>query len=244
MLKKDKALCIRAIDYSDTSQIVTFFTKDNGKISAIAKGAKRRKSSFGGPIEILSCGDIIFSQKDTHSLATLTEFDQLGISHNLRKNMLVLNSAFFTVELLNIFTHEADKHPQLFDSLIEFITDIQTAPPGRETLALLILFQFTLLSQTGVLPILRFCLNCKTPLNHHWLRYYFSSAANGMVCHDCQPSFPDRTVLTPDVAKCLSDLKHIKDAKAETIQGIERLLIAHFTEISGKHLKMAKFITL
>ena len=38
MLKKDKALCIRAIDYFETSQIVTFFTRDTGKISAIAKG--------------------------------------------------------------------------------------------------------------------------------------------------------------------------------------------------------------
>ncbi|MFQ6036643.1 MAG: DNA repair protein RecO, partial [Sedimentisphaerales bacterium] len=56
MLIKDTAICIRAVDYSETSQIVTFFTRATGKIRAIAKGSKRPKSAFDGPIEILSFG--------------------------------------------------------------------------------------------------------------------------------------------------------------------------------------------
>ena len=46
MLKKDKGICIRTTDYSESSQILTFFTAQNGKLSVIAKGAKRPKSSF------------------------------------------------------------------------------------------------------------------------------------------------------------------------------------------------------
>ena len=243
MLKKDKALCIRTIDYSETSQIISFFMRAGGKIAVIAKGAKRRKSSFGGPIEILSCGDIVFSQNDRNSLATLTEFNRLPLFEGLRKNLFALNSAFFAAELLNTFTHEADGHPQLFDSITGFLTDVQSGPSDRETLALLILFQFTLLSQTGILPVLQSCLNCKTPLNDRWRQHYFSSAANGLICHDCQGSFPERIVLAPDVARCLSDFNYVKEAKAETLERIERLLIHHFTEISGKRPKMAKFIS-
>ena len=242
ILKKDKALCIRALDYSETSQIVTFFARDAGKIAAIAKGAKRPKSPFGAPIEILSFGDIIFSQNNRDTLATLTEFNQLPLFGSLRKNLFVLNSALFAVELLNTFTHEEDTHVELFDSLIEFLTDIQSSQSRPDALSLLILFQLDLLSQTGVLPVFQFCLNCKTPVNENWRQYCFSSSANGIVCRDCQISFPDRIVLAPDIAKCLADFKNIKQAELKTLEKIERLLIHHFTEISGKRPKMAKSI--
>ena len=52
MLNKDTAICIRALDYSESSQIVTFFTRATGKVDAIAKGSKRTGSRFDGPIEI------------------------------------------------------------------------------------------------------------------------------------------------------------------------------------------------
>lgn len=244
ILKKDKALCIRAIDYSETSQIVTFFARDTGKISAIAKGTKRRKSSFGSPIEILSFGDIIFSQntRDAHALATLTEFNQLPLFGSLRGNLFVLNSALLTAELLNTFLHDADKHPELFDSLAEFLSSIQDSQSKPAALSLLILFQLTLLSQTGILPVFQFCLNCKTTVDDNLRQYYFSSSANGLICRDCQMSFPDRIVLGPGAAKCLSDFNHIKQAGLETLEKVERLLIHHFTEISGKRPKMAKSI--
>jgi len=74
MLVKDTAICIRAVDYSETSQIVTFFTRATGRISAIAKGSKRPKSKFDGPIELFSCGNIVFSDSNKEKLATLTEF--------------------------------------------------------------------------------------------------------------------------------------------------------------------------
>lgn len=242
MLKKDKALCIRAIDYSETSQIVTFFTRDTGKISAIAKGAKRPKSSFGSAIEILSFGDIVFSQNTMDTLATLTEFNQLPLFSSLRRDLFVLNSALLTVELINTFLHEADKHPQLFDSLIEFLTNIQNSQSKPTALSLLILFQLTLLSQTGILPVFQFCLNCKTPLSDNWRQYYFSSSANGLICRDCQMSFPSRIALDLNAVKCLADIKHIKQAELQTLEKIEMLLIYHFTEISGKRPKMAKSI--
>ena len=69
MLTKDHAICIRAVDYSETSQIVTLFTKQNGKIGAIAKGSKRPKSSFDGPIELFAYGRIIFTHSDDAILA-------------------------------------------------------------------------------------------------------------------------------------------------------------------------------
>ncbi|UCE48274.1 MAG: DNA repair protein RecO, partial [Phycisphaerales bacterium] len=121
MLTKDLAICIRAVDYSETSQIVTLFTRETGKIGAIAKGSKRPKSSFDGPIETLAYGEIVFADSSKEKLATLTEFQQEPTLLNLRSNLFALYCCYFAAELLNGLTHDYDPHAELFDSFLQFL---------------------------------------------------------------------------------------------------------------------------
>ena len=100
MLAKDIAICIRAVDYSETSQILTFFARETGKISAIAKGSKRPKSAFDGPIEVFSQGKIVFSSPNREKLATLTEFEQQPTTGGLLNDLFALNCCLFGAELL------------------------------------------------------------------------------------------------------------------------------------------------
>jgi len=267
VLIKDTAICIRAVDYSETSQIVTFFTRATGKISAIAKGSKRPKSAFDGPIEILSFGKIVFSDSTKEKLATLTEFQQQAFS-TLPTNLFAFNCCLFAAELLNKLTHDCDPYPGLFDSFLQFLQDVNegrgTSNEGRETLSLLILFQLTLLREIGLMPILNACANCKTRWHGHlgrvftgWKpvpqesgpdldgiehRVYFSSSANGLICRDCEASFPDKVRLTKNAADCLTNLKQITQSDKKTLNEIEQVLIYHFTELLGHRPKMAKHI--
>jgi len=253
MLVKDVAICIRAIDYSETSQIVTFFTKATGKISAIAKGSKRPKSAFDGPIEIFSYGKIVFSDSTREKLAILTEFEQRPTQYAIRNtqydiNLFALNCASFAAELVNDLTNEYDPHPGLFDSFLQFLQNAEeqreTSDERREMLALLILFQLALLKEIGLQPILSYCVNCKTRHAIRNTRYeaYFSSSANGLICSDCEASFPDKIKLTKDAADCLADLKLIGGSAEKTLNEIERVLIYHFTEILHQPPKMAKYV--
>jgi DNA repair protein RecO (recombination protein O) len=114
MLTKDHAICIRAVDYSETSQVVTLFARLAGKISAIAKGSKRPKSAFDGPIEVLSFGDIVVTGGSRDKLATLTEFEPQPGPGGLRRNLFALHGALFAVELLGHLTDEYDPHPHLY----------------------------------------------------------------------------------------------------------------------------------
>lgn len=248
MLKKDSAVCIRTVDYSETSQIVTFFTSENGKVSAIAKGSKRPKSPFDGPIEVLSHGRIVFSDIESAKLATLTEFQQQPTFGNLAKNLFALNSSLLAVELLNGLTDEHDPHPELFDAVLNFLKDIsevQTSGDGRrDTLALLILFQLALLKEIGLQPILNYCPNCKT---QHAARgtqheFYFSSEANGLVCRDCEANFPDKIPVTKAASMVLYNLKTLAQASDRTLKEIEKVLIGHFTNTMGKQPKLAKHV--
>src|SRR5210317_1801414 len=100
MLTTDQAICLRTVTYSETSQIVTLFGRTYGKISAIAKGSRRAKSSFDGPLEIFSFGDIVYSPGKSESLCTLTEFQQSPVFLPLRRNLFALNCGFFSAELM------------------------------------------------------------------------------------------------------------------------------------------------
>jgi DNA repair protein RecO (recombination protein O) len=261
MLTKDLAICIRATDFSETSQIVVFFTRENGKVSAIAKGSKRPKSTFDGPIEVFAHGKIVFSDPsksdpNKEKLATLTEFQQQGGFANLNQNLFVLHCCLFAVELLNSMTGDCDPHPQLFDSFLQFLRNVDEQRTmnneQRDVMSLLIQFQLSLLREVGLMPVLDACVNCKTSHERRATRdeFYFSSSANGLVCRDCEASFPDKIKLTKKATRCLSNLNRfdklttrlIADADKKTLNEIEKLLIRHFTEILHHQPKMAKHI--
>jgi DNA repair protein RecO (recombination protein O) len=248
MLTKDLAICIRAIDYSETSQIVTFFAKATGKIDAIAKGSKRPKSPFDGPIEVLSHGNIVFVDSAGEKLATLTEFQQQPTLINLHNNLFVMYACLFAAELLNSLTHEHDPHPELFDSFLEFLHNANDQHSAgnerRDILALLILFQLALLNEIGLQPILSHCANCKTQYVTHETQSetYFSSSANGLICRDCEASFPDKIKLTKDALVCLTSLKQILNSAEKTLNEIEKVLVQHLTALLGRPPKMAGYI--
>jgi DNA repair protein RecO (recombination protein O) len=243
MLTKDTAICIRTTDFSETSQILTLFTRATGKIGVIAKGSKRPKSAFDGPVEVFSYGRIVFSDSSREKLATLTEFQQQPGFADLANNLFALNCCLFGAELVNGLTHDYDPHPELFDGFLQFLQDTNERQ-GRKALSLLILFQLTLLREIGLMPILNACANCKTQYAIRNTQYeaYFSSLANGLICKDCEASFPDKIGLTKNAANCLANTKSIAEAQEKTLNEIEKILVHHFTEILHRPPKMAKYV--
>jgi DNA repair protein RecO (recombination protein O) len=249
MLTKDQAICIRVVDYSETSQVVTFFTRQNGKVGVIAKGAKRTPWPFGGPLEIFSCGTIAFSDSSRDKLATLVEFEPLaGIVDfsALTGNIFVLHCCLFACELANALTKDYDPHPGLFDSLLAFLGDItrcKTAGAGHGGgLVPLIMFQLSVLREIGLCPVLDHCVNCKNPFSDQWPEVYFSNNVKGLICRDCQGPFPDKIALAGKAVKCLLNAESLALAQDPTLVQIEGFLINYITDVLGRPVKMAKYI--
>jgi recombinational DNA repair protein (RecF pathway) len=151
-------------------------------------------------------------------------------------------------------TNDYDPHPELFDSFLQFLKNTNEGQQrdegrgmrdeGRCILSFLILFQLSLLKEIGLQPILNYCVNCKTKFENRVPRYevYFSSSANGLVCRDCETSFPDKIRLSKNAANCLTNLKMLAESNEKTLKEIEKVLVHHFTEVLGRPPKMAKYI--
>src|ERR1043165_4581874 len=71
--EKSEGLILRVTDFSETSRIVVVFTRDFGKISALAKGGRRLKGPFESALDLLSTCRIVFLRKSSSGLDLLTE---------------------------------------------------------------------------------------------------------------------------------------------------------------------------
>jgi DNA repair protein RecO (recombination protein O) len=245
-LKKDDAVCIRAIDYSDTSQIVTLFGREFGKIDAMAKGSKRARSRLEGPIEIFSYGHIIYTDSADQKLSNLTEFNQQPRFAALRRKLHSLNAALFGAELIESFTIEHDPNLRLFDEFVSFLDNLQESPGELTSLANLIGFQLRLLELVGSGLVLDRCVNCKSPYNQKWPSVFFSSSAHGLICRDCEATFVDkrqlgRPALNVLLASCSPKEGNNPELSKPVLLEVEKLLIYHFSEITHKLPKMAKY---
>jgi hypothetical protein len=87
-------------------------------------------------------------------------------------------------------------------------------------------------------------MNCKTryEIRDTGHEVYFSSSANGLICRDCEASFPDKIRLTGNAANCLTNLKMIAESDEKTRNEIEKVLVYHFTELLHHPPRMAKHI--
>ncbi len=246
MLTNDYCVCIRAIDFSETSQVVTLFTRQTGKVTAMAKGAKRQKSPFGGPVEIFSCGNIAFSGSGADKLATLVEFEPLADIVNtsvLAGDIFVLNCGLFAAELVNVLTRDYDPHPGLFDGLLKLLHDVTEQKTSQNAvLAHLVLFQLCLLKEIGLSPVLDHCANCKKPFSNQWPEVYFGNTAKGLICQDCQGPFPDKIRITAQTAQCFTDTKFLASAEDREVRKVVDILIRYITDVLGRPPKMAKYI--
>ena len=240
-LKKDKGLCIRATDYSESSQVLTFFTRAGGKIGVIAKGSRRPKSSFSGAIEVCTVGDMVFSLKDNDKLGTLTEFNPIFFGLEIRKKLFALNCGFFSAELLNLFTKEHDPHPALFDDAVLFLHKLDENPDNK-VLPFLILFEFSLLENTGSQPACGSCANCKRKFDADWKQFYFSPSASGFICRDCEAAFTDKKIMTFECACCLNQPSKVLNAQTAALVAVEEILIDYITAVLERRPKMADMV--
>lgn len=178
--EKTEGIVIRLADFSESSRVVTLFTRDFGKISALAKGVKRLKGAFEAGLDLLSRSRIVFRPK-SGGLDLLTEA-QLVVAFRLPSHQLVpLYCGYYVAELLDGLTLEHDPHVELYSAAVQTLTEIMSFADPRLPL---FRFQLVLLKEIGHLPQLDRCLRCDAPLETiSGIRFWVSQG--GILCSRC-----------------------------------------------------------
>ncbi len=155
--EKTLAIVIRVVEFSETSCVVTLFTRDFGKIGALAKGARRPKSPFESALDLLAVCRIVFLHKSSESLDLLTEAKLERRFRAASRDLSRLYAGYYVAELLRELTHEGDPHPELFDAAEAALRELEG---DLDVFRLVLRFELVALRVLGHLPELNCCAAC------------------------------------------------------------------------------------
>jgi DNA repair protein RecO (recombination protein O) len=180
--EKATALVLRAVDFSESSVVVTLFTREFGKVRALAKGGRRPKGPFESALDLLALCRIVFLRKSSEALDLLTEAKLERRFRPPSGALANLYAAYYVAELLSELTDDYDPHPELFDAAEQVLQAL--ASPGAIAPAV-VQFELAALRILGHLPSLDTCVECGKNVNESG-RTPFSQRAGGVLCKTCR----------------------------------------------------------
>ncbi len=265
---KDEAIVVRRLDYSETSQVLAFFTRGGGVQRLIAKGVKRgTKTKFATGIDLLERGDLAYlpARRDGGGLGTLTEWRQRDLHLGLRDDLRRLYAGQYAAEVTAATTEEGDPHPALYDALAELLSGLSSGrppgqpdirsgrPPGRpdgrgsdDPLPLLVGYQRELLRAAGLWPDLTRCVMCDKPAPAGRAAYY-SAHQGGLVCRACEGRLGEKRLVPAGVLAVLREQDPSRDREGagvvgEAVRGAFELLNYTISHTIGREVKLARFV--
>ena len=193
--EKAEALVLRTTDWSETSRIATLWTREHGKIRALAKGGRRLKSAFENALDLLTHCSIVFLRKSSGSLDLLTEACVVQRFGRLNTDLSALYAAYYVAELLSDWTEDYDPHPPLFEEALATLRELGLPSGQSVDVSLRVMrFEAVLLRELGYSPVLDACASCGNELQD--AARWFSSAAGGVLCQSCSPGIRERRPLS------------------------------------------------
>lgn len=221
------AILLRRIEYGDYDLIATFLTRAKGKISVIAKNAKKSRKRFSGLLEPFTALDIVCRTTRSGGMPIIQEASMESPFANIRGNALKTFYAGYWSELLNGWMEEWKPQQQIYRLLYYALDalDRDLAGPAETS----IIFQMRFLTIGGYAPVLHACVICATELDRmKGGTVIFDLEKGGIVCNGCAAG-EARTRLR--ISK--GTVKQLSWIRENDIQAVRRLRFTGKTAAEG-----------
>ena len=243
--EKSEGLMLRVTDFSETSRIVVIFTREFGKISALAKGGRRLKGPFESSLDLLSTCQIVFLRKHTSGLDLLTEAKLVSRFHPQERDLTCLYAGYYLAELLLSLTEDYDPHPILYTAAQEALTMFGAS----ETKLLgVIRFELVLLRELGQLPDFENCAACGVELTEG-RTFGFWVNEGGLICPECQREEYTQISIHAGTAAAMrllsSESEHAwkrLNLTSGQLKEVKHVTTAAICHVMGKRPKMLKYL--
>ncbi len=243
--EKDEAICLRVINFSESSQVVTLFARQAGLLALLAKGSRKMAKagtfSLGAPIDQLARGEVVYiPPRGTAELGTLTAWDLMDYQAAMRKSLPAFYAGQIICEIIMALLSGQEPHTQLYDELAPGLA----ALGGSQTQRLFLSIAKCILIATGYQPQLENCLVCQSPVRPG-IPAQFCPQRGGVCCIDC-PVEPKTIRVDGGVLLALARLPMpnallnappSKPADAPAMRAAATVLIAAIQAASDRGLK-------
>jgi DNA repair protein RecO (recombination protein O) len=238
-----EAVVLRHADWGEADRLLTLYTRQHGKVRAIAKGARRIRSRKAGHLEPFT--HVTLQLARGRDLLIVTQADTLDAYLPIRGDLVRTGHAAYLVELIDRFTYEDDtENLAIFRLLTGALAHLE-----QETDPWLAVrfYEVKLLDALGYRPQLFKCANCGETIRAEG--QFFSATQGGVLCPNCGPQFAVARQVSVAALKYLrhfqrSDYEVAKKAQpASSVRAeVEALLQYYITYILERPLNSPGFI--
>jgi DNA repair protein RecO (recombination protein O) len=240
MLGKTAAVVIGSFGLGESDRLVTFYSRDFGKIRGVAKAARRMRSRFGSALELCTLGELIFFDSGRSELVRIDHFDITRPFDRVREDLERLAQAAWMIECVARLTAERDRHVALFGLLVRGLRALDASrPPARVA----IIFGVRCVEALGHRPRLDACVECGRA-------YPFPRPAlgdGGLTCEACARPGADALPISPATIAAFERLRSAswEEALALPLGGAEEelsaLLESQVARLIGHPTRATKF---
>lgn len=207
------ALVLRRSNIGESDRVVTLFTHEMGKISAVAKGARRTGSRFSGATELFTHSRLLLATGKTLDIVTQSEIRESF--PQLRMDLNKLARATYICELLDKLTMDRDASSseelfQVTNSALKFLEQVDNYQDG-----VLHAYELRLLAIQGYAPILDKCARCGGHQSSKTVG--FSSSSGGVLCASHRNEAQDAVSLSQDA---IGMMQQLENAELSILMGL------------------------
>ncbi len=151
------AVVLRSVDFRDADRILTLATRDLGRVSALARGARRSQKRFGSALGLFTVSRVELRRRAGAEMYTLTAATTQRAYLELAADVIALAHASYATELVRELGVPEQPEPEVFDLLVELYDTMSELGPS---VSMLRAFELRLLSELGLAPVLDACIGC------------------------------------------------------------------------------------
>jgi len=247
-LFKTEGIVLRTIDFGEADRIVTFFTRDFGKIKAVVKGVRRTRSRYGSAVELLSRTQVFLWGKPGRELFRMTQCCIVNSFKNLREDLGKLGAGAYIAELIDQLTEPHEKSPEIYHLLLTCLSMLEKEDDFKK---IIYLFSVRLITLAGWKFNLANCSYCKKPveLSGRTGKLHLSGHWGGLLCGSCVSKDRQAIETIPRTVQHLRYLQRVEIGKFRRLklslkekQELERVLEYFLVCQTGREFKALKFL--
>ena len=235
---RTEALVIGVHNWGEADKLVTFFTKERGKVRGTAFGCRRAKSPLAAGMQMFQHVDVELSEGQR--LDTVRQCSILRHYKRLDSELSVIAYGAFVAELISEMMPEHEPEPDLFALLLKIFPAFERRNPRIAALAA----AYQLLEYSGMQLSYGYCVHCGREIEEDTV---FSVREGGALCGDC--AVPDGMPYSGALRRMILEIRNfdweadsrMQLKKAELLQA-EQLLMEHIQTLLGHPLKSLGFL--
>jgi len=238
-----EAVVLRHADWGEADRLLTLYTRERGKVRAIAKGARKVKSRKAGHLEPFT--RVTLQLARGRDLLIVTDADTIDAYQPLREDLIKTGYASYLVELLDRFTYEEEsENYNIFRLLTESLSRVANEPDPWLAIRY---YEVHLLDHLGFRPQLFECANCREEIEA--VDQFFSAAQGGVLCPRCGASLPGVWNVSVEALKYLRHFQRSSYAETQRARPspqvrdeVEALMQHYVTYLLERGLNTPKFL--